>query len=363
MTVNIKARKLWPIFVAVIMALATAEVVVRIFVTSPSTQVYDEQLGYRYAPNQWQMLAAEGGAYNKTNSLGYLDNEFNPQAAQTIVVLGDSIAESKQVKIAETFHSLIEYEQPNWEVINAGFASFNPSHYPLVLERLQQHLTPTLVVLLLHSGELLGLVNGAADIREDANGNIIDILPQVTAKDKSKQKLEFILSRSALVTLFLRKLKPVVDGLKKDIQSAKQVFNKPAKALAAGPLQQTLEEKIAAHGQDRLAFMLTKLQRISQAPVVVIHFDDLIYREQGLTLLASHLGEGAIFSAAALQVGIPFYDLTQALAESYQLTGQPPVGFANLILGDGHLNQYGHQAIAKALLPILAKNLQPSSAQ
>ncbi|GLS25924.1 hypothetical protein [Marinibactrum halimedae] len=345
---------------AIILALLSAELIVRVAVTSPSIQTFDPELGYRYLPNSWIMLGKEGWAYNKTNELGLIDQAVSP-SKQHVVVLGDSIVESKQVHYTDSFAAHIEQTLNEIEIINGGHSSYNPSHYPLVLQRIKQSSKPQLSILFLHPGEMIGLVSGATQLIRDENGTLIDILPKVSSADQIKKKLEPFMQHSALFTHLMRKLKPIandaISDYRESVRKLKYAFSSENTALTQSAPTLDIASLIVSDGIDRLALILEKIKRESDGQLVVVFYDNIQFLENGKVSLTTDLNEGDAFKGAAQIAQVPVYDLTPTLVQHYQTTKELPLGFHNLIPGDGHLNPIGHKVVADALVPIIQEHL------
>jgi len=208
------------IAIALILALVSAEIIVRLFISSPSRQLFDAELGYRYKPNSWYFNGQEGGAYNRINNIGLFDDDL-PVAGRSknIAVLGDSFVESLQLPVKQNFMSLLEQRWPDVSVINGGQGAFNPSHYPYVLERILTKTEVDLTILFLHPGELNGLVNDSVDFVIDDSGAIVDITPKPNSDDGLKKLVEPLITRSAFFSHFFRQIKPVFDDTKDKIKA------------------------------------------------------------------------------------------------------------------------------------------------
>ncbi len=59
------------------------------------------------------------------------------------------------------------------------------------------------------------------------------------------------------------------------------------------------------------------------------------------------------FEKACKDIGIIFVDMTSDFEELYEEKHILAHGFINTAVGDGHLNKYGHKAIAERLTTII----------
>lgn len=340
------------IAIALILALVSAEIIVRLFISSPSRQLFDAELGYRYKPNSWYFNGQEGGAYNRINNIGLFDDDL-PVAGRSknIAVLGDSFVESLQLPVKQNFMSLLEQRWPDVSVINGGQGAFNPSHYPYVLERILTKTEVDLTILFLHPGELNGLVNDSVDFVIDDSGAIVDITPKPNSDDGLKKLVEPLITRSAFFSHFFRQIKPVFDDTKDKIKAllTKKKHSSEPEATASTDIK-TL---IAEFGSERFSVILKKLNLLSNNNLLVVYFSEIGYGLNAKTTRYQTLNEGPVFEHAANSLGIPVFDLSSDLERYYHQTHQPPRGFHNLSLSDGHLNKAGHRVIADALENII----------
>ena len=356
MSLDKKRTKPWLRFcIALILALITAEIVTRAFIVSPSRQLYDAELGYRWKPNSWHFNAIEGGAYNRINNIGLFDDDLPiPGRSRKIAVLGDSFVESLQLPQKYNFTSLLEEKWQEANFINGGHGGFNPSHYPYVLKRILTKTNVDLTILFLHPGEITGLVTNRTNIIRDDNNMIVDITPKLEANTGLKKIVDPFILRSAFIYHFFRQIKPVFDNLKQNIKTL------------ASPKDQNIEENknpsadvktlISELGVERFKIVLQKLKALSNNNLIIVYFDEISYGLNATTKRANDLNEDEIYKLTGLSLNVPVFDISDSLTNYYHKTHQPPFGFHNTSLTDGHLNRAGHQVVADAIASIITNN-------
>jgi len=140
------------------LALAASEIALRMFLPQP--------LGLSYRAPSGITLHIPGASvrYTRTefdhrveiNSLGLRDREISrekPRGVFRILVLGDSFAEGKQVRLDETFPKRLEralaerFPSQRWEVINGGVSGYGTADEIKFFEILGRALDPDLVIL------------------------------------------------------------------------------------------------------------------------------------------------------------------------------------------------------------------------
>ena len=319
----------------VCLLLAIAEVSTRWFLTSPSAQDFDPELGWKWRPGATIFNAAEGGARLTINEHGLNDDPIGDKAGRyRMAVLGNSFTEAIQVPREENFTSQTE-RMTGADVINLGRSAMTGAHYPIVMRRFAW-LEPDLIVVAVGQSDLVNILSGRVEVERDAAGTIVRLSPVLEGKDELKQTFGPLLQRSALVTWMMRRMKPVIMGWRAKLRGGSE-DDAPA---AEDP--DAWQEAAA-----RLAFVLKDLAS-QGAEVVLLDLPHIEYRPERQTVLGSE-DERRAYRAAAEQAGVVYVDTYDALRQAYADTGQPAHGFHNLTIGHGHLNGSGHRAVAEAL--------------
>ncbi len=315
--------------------LGAGELVSRAFLTAPSAQDYDAELGWVWRPGALVFNANEGGAPITVNERGLIDDALTAKAGRRrALVLGNSFTEAIQLPVAENFTSRLERQLTGWDIVNAGRSAMGPAHYPVVAERLRD-LEPDLLVVVVGQGDLTHLLGPETVAERSPDGRVLRVRPAVAAKDELKRYFEPLLSRSALASYLMRRLKPVVlDWLD---------------ALRGGDESEVAQD--AGVGQEgeavaRLAAVLVELR--TRAPVLLVDVPHIAYEASRRGRRAAPT-ETRVYSEAAALAGVPFLDVGDPLLAAYAATGIPGHGFANNAVGSGHLSPEGHAAVGTAL--------------
>lgn len=325
-------RVAFRLVVVVLTLTLVGEGVARLWITSPSGQVFDPELGWAWRPGATVLNRKEGGAPFVVNALGLNDDEITAKGDRfRLLGFGNSFMEALQVERSDNYTARVEAGRAGLDFVNLARSAMGPAHYPLVLKRYAERLEPDLLVVSLGEGDLVHLMGPTVAV-ERSGGRITRVSPLLEGKDRLKDLFGPLLSRSALATHMMRRLKPVVQG----------VLDAPApEAASAAPAKLDLVEAEA-----RLAWILTEMRRV--APVLVLDVPQLRYLPAGTTMLGDPT-EGHTYQRAATGVA-DYLDAGPALIATYRASGQPGHGFSNLEVGRGHLNERGHEAVAAALL-------------
>ena len=170
------AKRLCALLGAVVIALAAAEIVLRLFAPFPDytsdtihsfPDQYDPLLGYAGVPNleTWFILP-DFKHRIVNNSRGFRERErsYEKRDKKRIVVLGDSTAWGWGVEAWERFSDILERRLPGWEVINLAQAGYSTDQELLVLETEGLKYRPDIVILLFDRN----------DVVEGNNAKVID---------------------------------------------------------------------------------------------------------------------------------------------------------------------------------------------
>jgi hypothetical protein len=345
-----------PVRIGLVIILMTfaAELVMRMFVTMPSNQVYDPEIGYRYLPHSEILEGLEGYARNRTNSLGLNSEEPNPAKTKRVLLLGDSYTEARQVPRERNFASVAASAMPEWDVINAGRDGLNVVNTLPIARRISKVARIDRIVLVMSNSDYVDeLLQAGVRERTDADGHA-QITMDVEAREDLKQAFEFVVHHSALAVQLIRQFKPII----LDAQQAILRFKRQTELLSPAHAADAASTSAATSGADdaararRLGILIQQLQKI--APVDLIFVHQLEYKSSrsavpGPTPMKAERAVRGIVEP----LGVSMVNTAPYLIDRYRATGEPPFGFPNSQIGSGHLNPVGHQAIAAALCDLL----------
>jgi hypothetical protein len=326
--------------IVVVALVLLAEGVTRFALTSPSRQMFDAELGFRYLPNAEFFNGSEGGARLKLNSLGFNDAEVDAaHARRRVIFVGDSLTEAIQVERADNYVSRLKGLRPDLEFINLGQAYTGPLEYGVLLKRFHRQLKPDVTVLAFSEGDLNDLQTGDWAVTRTGDAAITSVRPNAASRQGLKRVFEPVLQSSALATLLMRRIKPTLERW----------------GVISG---QSAKDRKYDLGLCKEAMSVVFASAIAEGPVVAMFLPQLDYlpaRFSRMTRTSSE--ESRFFQAAAARAGVPFYVADDVLVKQYARTGQPGHGFANARVGAGHLNANGHQAVAIGLGSFLGQIL------
>ncbi|MGS2724288.1 hypothetical protein ACVBEJ_11125 [Porticoccus sp. GXU_MW_L64] len=345
---NIKTLTL-RISICSIAIIIIAELGLRLFVTAPSRQLFDSEIGWRYIPNSTLVHSGEGYAFHRLNELGMNDGPLHAKTnSHKILVSGDSFVEALEVSRDRNFVSLLDSSHPDIDFINSGRGDFTPIHQPIVLSRLQQHIRPASNLLFISAGDIGALLSSPSQIIRSHKNKILDLKPTSHSKDQLKDKFRVVLHHSALATYIMRRyhreLKNIIGFVNNPC-----IFNCPEKvddnAALSTDTHAAREEKI-----NRLSFILKSLN--TELPTKVFYIPTVIYSPYGKAYISEFSkNELSIIKKSTNSTKIEFHNLSPVFIKNYRSTGKAAFGFHNTqVGGEGHLNHYGHRIVSEYII-------------
>lgn len=336
---------------AIALTLCAGEALVRLTIAGPSPQVYDEEIGYTYAPHSQSFQAKEGMTRLRFNAYGLNDEDVLPKDGRCrVLAIGDSYTAALQVPQAQNFTSVAEQLDKQLDVVNGGRDGLFLGDLHKVFNKLANDVKPDLVVYVVSKRaveEDIHLSDFSVSV-DLSNGTIRDAVMRVEGKEAVKQMFAPILRESALATRLAAQLQPTLVDTLRQIQGMRGWF-------ASLEAKKTTRPAVTASkpsDEDVLSFVF---QRLSQrGPAAILYMDALTYLPNQKAQVAS-LSKKAedLARKAAERAGIRFFNTSDYLIESVERTGQPPYGFDNAVLPGGHLNSEGHRAVGKALVDLV----------
>jgi hypothetical protein len=158
-------KKILPITIALVLALVSCELILKIFFPSPWVNGYSPSIitGTRLTPKSSGVWNQEGFSNVSVNSVGYNDDEHNltkPQKTYRIAVIGDSYVESLQVVRAKTFWKTMEKmlnrncatNGYNFEVLAFGVSGWGPSQEFFAATKIAKRYNPDLYIFHITTG-------------------------------------------------------------------------------------------------------------------------------------------------------------------------------------------------------------------
>lgn len=357
----------------------------------------DFHIGYSLRPGAAGWWTSEGKAYFKINSAGIHDDEHStvkPPNTFRIVALGDSMTEGRQVKIEETFSSVIErvlkkcpaLEGKDIETINFGVAGYGTAQQLLTLRHRAWEYEPNVVLLTYFANDLTDnsptlrhskqrpyfSFSGTTLILDNSFRNSAWFRTQTSPLGKT---LHALINRSVLLQV-LNKARLRLNLFAKEDNNAKKETDLSPEArklldpgldaaasyhypedvlhqeawLLTEELMRIVARETSEHGALFLLAMMPSGTEINPDPdvqkAIMEEFGvkDLKYTERRL---------GALSKAS----GFSFLPLTAPMIEFTRKNNIYLHGFENNTIGAGHLNIEGHKVVGELISEKICNDL------
>ena len=324
--------------------LICGEVVVMCFIGYSAGAISDSDLGWINRPNSMVFYTKEGWAKNKFNSMGFNDRDIPSEGYENhILVLGDSFTEALELPQKINFTSIIESNLPCLDIINAGRSGLSPVQYPVVFERFSEVSLINSVVMVMTGSDAKDILTNNAEISRDKfSGDIIGITLREKKRSQIKDKLLYVVGKSALATYLKDRLKLALQKKKLMPTRIEEKFNKQE------------VQKIS----ETLSFVFEKIN--SKTPLSVVFIPRLKYMYRGVVKYEAN-GEQfeMIIKNVLKNKNIPFKSLKKDLTEYYIKNKQPPIGYANYNILQGHINHSGHRIVASGIMDLIPQTCIP----
>lgn len=327
-----------------VLVLVAAEVVVRLWLVSPSIAVPDKRYSWITPPYARIVHSAEGWSTTRTNSMGLLDDELRvPRTGVRAVLLGDSFTEALQVARRDNFGSVAERQMPGLEVVSVGYSGRSPVEYADWLEEYGPRLAPDIVIVQLNDGDLADLLMPAAQARLAAAAAPPSGPPP---EGRLARLSRLVLRNSSLVTVAWRRMKQLATDER--AQLARRLHG--AGVSAAGPASTVLAV------DPRLPSLMDMLHRriAAHAPkLIYLYIPTIDYF--GPRFSYGDPQAAAFYHAFAARNRVTLLDPFDRFRAEFARTGQPLHGFPNSVMGRGHINAVGHRVLGEQLARAIAE--------
>ena len=336
------------IFIIAVMLLIIMEILIRAFITMPSTQLFDPDFGYTNTPGKTLIESMEGYGVNTFNSLGYNDDEPDIKLSRKVFLLGDSYTEALQIDRNKDYAHLLQQmvSKDNVDIIKFARDSYIPYFYPLIYNKYQKKFHSDLTVIQLGSHTISDLYLDYVNVQYNDVGEIVSYKISPNENDKRKESLRLIINNSSLAYYMIRKYKAVFIRQLERIDKITSIFKKSNSNIN---LINTIKHRNKHDRQDnvkRLKFLLSKID----GPKVVVYIPEpnIFFIKNGSDNLSRE-----VIKETALASNSVFLDLTDEYINHYSHSVVLLNGFSNSKPAFGHLNENGHILVANMLFKTL----------
>lgn len=124
------------------------------------------------------------------------------------------------------------------------------------------------------------------------------------------------------------------------------------------PREKPQEPGMSAGEKSRgFRFFLEALAKVTDDPTVFIYIPNLPTLENNQVQTSENRADVDMFFELAQQTGFGTLDMTESFVSVHNNTGEFVHGFQNSIPGEGHINRYGHDAVAEEIYDYIESEL------
>lgn len=287
---------------------------------------------YRWESHKFYSTWKEGFAWGRTNNEGYMNAfDYTPQTQVDVLILGSSHMEARNVAPDKSAAALLNERMPEKTVYNLGLSSHAFLTCASNLQTALEKYAPTDCVI-----ETSTLAFSNQDIQLTVNGEFPEIDSHSEGVLALLQSNQYIRLAYKQITYFFGTLPWEKDT---DTQDT---------AVLATENTETNEELLNA-----LLAKMAKMASDRGTRLIILYHPATEIDADGNLVLGKYDGDAEQFAALCEENGILFLNMAERFRAAYEENFTVPHGFCNTTVGNGHLNEAGHEMIAEELYRIL----------
>ena len=290
---------------------------------------------YTWEPDSTYFDMTEGFAFNRTNNEGYF-NPYDYEAGMNIdvLILGASQMQSTSVQMKYSTPVLLSQKLDGQTVYNLGMAGhlFDTlaANLDAALEKYQpkDFVVMEMETVIFNDDTLNAILNNTVPEMKSYTGGWVNLLQRVDV-------LRLLYSQASAYM---------------ETHSAQSASAEEYAAPLAAESQKSNEELL----RETLARL--KASAEEHGVQLIILFDPKCFFSEEGYLWFGMANEAELFSNMCSEEGIIFVNMCPRFEREYIDNATLPYGFTNTSKGEGHLNKYGHAAIADELCKAIIEN-------
>lgn len=284
---------------------------------------------YKWSRNQFKSTMIEGFSWFRMDDNGF-NNSITIQENPDILLMGSSHMEATEIGKEENAAYLLNQELPNMTTYNIGMSGHDIYRCANNLRNAVQEYNPNSYVIV--ETDTVGLDSEKIDL----------IL---------RDEMEPIKSYDSGLMYMLQRYYPAIKTLYKQIldwRNADKITT-----------NETIDNSINNVSYDDYVAFIRKMKEDSGDNVTLIIFYQPAYSidSNGDLLFEENEDSVKFFSRACEANNVVFINMTERFRELYEHDNILAHGFSNTAVGVGHLNKYGHEAIAEVLFEYIEEDM------
>ena len=282
-------------------------------------------------PNQWKGTMAEGIAFMRLDSNGFNNNYELDNQNINILLMGSSHMEALQVSQSKNTGALLNELLPEYTTYNISISGHTIYHCVDNLEAAMAEYSPSDYVII-----------ETMNIKLDSN-------QMQTAMEHNRSR-----SRSSTGgSYYLARFVPGLNTIYQKITNWKNSSKLSSSTSESDIIQESLPS--AQYESDLQSFLSYAENTVSSSgcKLIILYHPTMEIEKDGKLILNTDPDYLSCFKNVCEEENITFVDMSEDFFDMYNRSHTLPYGFSNTEVATGHLNIYGHEAIASKLQEII----------
>ena len=302
---------------------------------------------YYWDKNAISIRGTEGFAFTKTDDNGYVNTYPSSGEKIDILLMGSSHTEGFNVGVTENYayilNDLLTKNNKDMYAYSIGTSGHTLSRCLRNLENAVNEFAPKKYIVI----ETSALEISLSDLQKLDEGTL-DVLPS------QNSGIAYYLQKSDFLRRVYTQLTNVIEN------------NEGNHAAKADPSKQTDTDNTSnASADDENSYDVYLEKALQKAKntakennceLIILHNAELEFDYNGKIEEYQKSKNAKKFVDLCQQHGIVLIDMHPVFTKAYNETLHLPQGFSNTRVGEGHINRYGHEEIAKELYRYIAED-------
>ena len=284
---------------------------------------------YKWAPHQWKSTVFESYSWINMDENGFSNENVYPRGDIDVLVMGSSHMEAAQLPPAKHAAGLLDAALEE-NVYNIGISGHTLYTCVKNIQNAMDEYAPSDFVII----ETATIDLSVSQMQEVLAGEYATIP-----------------SYDSGVLYYLQKYVPALKTLYKNISDWRDAEADKSESVVIP----TDESDYAKTLREFLRTAASPV-KANGAQLIIFYHPQFERNDSGEYTLQVDQQKMAVFQDACKNEGIIFLDMSEAFTDMYMCEHVFPHGFSNSAVAAGHLNEYGHQAIAAELIKAIEEN-------
>ncbi len=290
---------------------------------------------FKWEPNQWYVTMTEGFSWFHMDTNGFHNAAAIDREDVDVLLMGSSHIEAVQIATGDTSAALLNVSLTNMNVYNIGTSGHTLCHCINNLQYAAEKFS---------NAEYIIIGTDSVDLSEDEMNKVM------------LGEYERIYSYDNGIIYQLQRKVPAIKTLYRKIGTWKSCT-----AVNDDTVGENKSKLDIVSYEDTLDAFMEYASGIAVAEdkkLIIFYHPDVALNKEGVLEFKTREESLEKFHDACERNGIIFIDMSDAFGEMYLSENVLPYGFYNTAVGEGHLNKFGHRAVAGQLESVILEEEQ-----